>query len=169
MVMLVSYFLYLLWLIFNVLKQSITHLIIEKNVKEILPHKFAIMCASMLNYALPFEKFLDGSRAYVLENINNFDMMELGYIVGAYAVVSENPQANADIISVVEQQILSNTKKISYKAATNLMVNFLRAGGSEDLWLVLDVVIGKNLRQISDQEIVPILGKPYKQHFCGSL
>ena len=127
------------------------------------------MCSLIIAYSLPFDKFLRLSVDYTMNHINEFTISELSFIASAYSGYFKEPR----IINKIESIVLENAKSISLNQCIDLMQSFLLSDCGEDLWLMFDMIIGRNVRKVSDTQIVPILEtyskSPFKREKLFSL
>jgi hypothetical protein len=123
------------------------------HIKKLTTADFTLLCKLVAQHKLPLMKFMEVGRSYAADNINEFTFQELGDVLLTFLMAMED----ISLAQKAEERVLKHGRKMSVDDCISLMNAFMLYNSSEDLWLLFDVVIGKNIRKVEDSQIIPIL------------
>lgn len=119
---------------------------------------------TMIRHKLPYERVLRAASSLVISEIKKFSITELGNVVNAYSTILENQQIQEE----AENIVLKLARSLTVNQCVHLMGSFIYAKGSEDLWNLFNMIIGRNILKVEDAQIYPILElfskSPYPSH-----
>ena len=98
-------------------------------------------------------KFLAKGKDYFFENLESFSMEEMSNILISYSIIEENQK----LMEKAEEHILNHARELTHVDCFHMMKAFQKYECSEELWTLFDMVIGKNIRKVHKDEVIPIL------------
>ncbi len=114
---------------------------------------FALLCKVISRFELPLESFLINSRNYVTEKMEELTPQELGDVLFTYLVTGQD----VPLAQEAEERIMKIRRKLTIDDCISLMNAYMLYDSSEDLWTAFDIVIGRNINKVEEDQIVPIL------------
>jgi hypothetical protein len=125
----------------------------EERIKQMSTDMFATLCSQINAHRLPMYRFVSASKSYVSHNLETFTPLQLGHVLLSYSMLSRD----YTLARKAEKVILNIGRNLSVADCINLMQTFLQYESGEDVWMLFDMIIGKNIRKVHKDQVIPIL------------